>query len=41
VWVTDPALIETVLLKDAEHFPKARFDHRVLQPIVGEGLLTA
>jgi cytochrome P450 len=40
-WVTDPALIETILLKDAEHFPKTRLDYRVLKPIVGEGLLTA
>jgi cytochrome P450 len=41
VWVTDPALIEAVLLKDAEHFPKTRLDRRVLKPIVGDGLLSA
>ena len=40
-WVTDPALIESILLKNAEHFPKTRLDRRVLRPIVGEGLLTA
>jgi cytochrome P450 len=40
-WVTDPALIERILLKDAEHFPKTRMDRRVLKPILGEGLLTA
>jgi cytochrome P450 len=40
-WVTDPALIENILLKDAERFPKTRLDRRVLKPIVGEGLLTA
>lgn len=41
VWVTDPALIETILLKAAESFPKTRLDRRVLSPVVGEGLLTA
>ena len=40
-WVTDPALIENILLKDAERFPKTRLDRRVLKPIIGEGLLTA
>jgi cytochrome P450 len=40
-WVTDPAIIERILLKDADHFPKTRMDRRVLKPIVGEGLLTA
>jgi len=40
-WVTDPALIENILLKYAERFPKTRLDRRVLKPIVGEGLLTA
>ncbi|MBA2127164.1 cytochrome P450 [Hyphomicrobium methylovorum] len=40
-WVTDPALIERILLSDAENFPKTRLDRRVLKPIVGEGLLTA
>src|SRR6185312_5644228 len=40
-WVTDPALNERILLKDAERFPKTRMDRRVLKPILGEGLLTA
>ena len=40
-WVTDPELIENILLKDAERFPKTRLDRRVLKPILGEGLLTA
>jgi cytochrome P450 len=40
-WVTDPALIEKILLKDTENFPKTRLDRRVLRPVVGEGLLTA
>ena len=41
VWVTDPGLIEIVLLKEAASFPKTRLDRRVLSPIVGQGLLTA
>lgn len=40
-WVTDPALTENILVKNAEQFPKTRLDRRVLRPIVGEGLLTA
>ncbi|HET6389942.1 cytochrome P450 [Hyphomicrobium sp.] len=40
-WVTDPALIENILLKNAEQFPKTQLDRRVLTPIVGKGLLTA
>ena len=41
VWVTDPAIIESVLLKNVENFPKTRLDRRVLKPVVGDGLLTA
>ncbi len=40
-WVTDPALLENILLKNAEQFPKTRLDRRVLTPIIGNGLLTA
>ncbi len=40
-WVTDPALTETILLKNAEQFPKTQLDRRVLTPIIGNGLLTA
>ncbi|CCB64372.1 cytochrome P450 [Hyphomicrobium sp. MC1] len=40
-WVTNPALIENILVKNAEQFPKTRLDLRVLRPIVGDGLLTA
>ncbi len=39
-WVTDPALIETILVKNSEQFPKTSLDRRVLTPIVGNGLLT-
>ncbi len=40
-WVTDPSLVENILLKNAEQFPKTRLDRRVLKPIIGNGLLTA
>lgn len=40
-WVTNPTLIENILVKNAEQFPKTRLDLRVLRPIVGDGLLTA
>ncbi len=40
-WVTNPALVENILVKNADQFPKTRLDRRVLRPIVGEGLLTA
>lgn len=40
-WVTGPALVENILLKNAEQFPKTRLDRRVLKPIIGNGLLTA
>ena len=40
-WVTGPDLIEQVLVKQAELFPKTRLDKRVLRPVVGQGLLTA
>lgn len=40
-WVTDPALVENILLKNADQFPKTRLDRRVLRPVVGEGLLMA
>jgi cytochrome P450 len=40
-WVTDPELIERILLKDAAQFPKTALDRRVLTPILGDGILTA
>jgi cytochrome P450 len=41
VWVTDPALIEKILLSEHESFPKTPLERLVLAPILGEGLLTA
>lgn len=40
-WVTDPELIERILLKDVERFPKTSLDRRVLTPMLGDGILTA
>src|SRR6185312_14138837 len=40
-WVTDPELIERVLLKDVARFPKTELDRRVLSPMLGDGILTA
>jgi cytochrome P450 len=40
-WVTDPELLERILLKDVERFPKTNLDRRVLTPILGDGILTA
>lgn len=40
-WVTDPALLEQILVKETDLFAKTRLDKRVLRPVVGEGLLTA
>ncbi len=40
-WVTGPELLEQILVKQADLFPKTRLDKRVLRPVVGEGLLTA
>lgn len=40
-WITDPALVERVLLEDHEHFPKSPVERRVFEPIIGDGILTA
>ncbi len=40
-WVTDPTLIENILVKNADKFQKTRLDRRVLKPMLGDGLLTA
>jgi cytochrome P450 len=40
-WITDPELIERILLKDVERFSKTEVDRRVLTPMLGEGILTA
>src|SRR5262245_45236102 len=39
-WVSDPALIETVLLQ-AERFPKTDLEKRVFERSLGDGILTS
>ena len=41
VWVTDPALVERILLHEHETFPKTPLEKRVLGPTLGDGILTA
>jgi cytochrome P450 len=41
LWLTDPALIETVLLHEAERFAKAPLEKQVLGRTLGDGLLTS
>lgn len=40
-WVTDPALIEKVLLSEAEQFPKTPLEKRVFEHTLGDGILTS
>lgn len=40
-WVTDPALIEMVLLTQAEKFPKTLIERRVFEHTLGDGILTS
>src|SRR5262245_40869110 len=40
-WVTDPALIESVLLHEAERFPKTQLEKRVFEVTLGDGILTS
>ncbi len=40
-YVTDPALIERILLGDAERFPKTALERRVFEHTLGDGILTS
>src|SRR5262245_45851322 len=40
-WVTDPDLIDVVLLRDAEHYPKAPLEKQVFESTLGDGILTS
>jgi cytochrome P450 len=40
-WVTDPALIEEVLLSRAEQFPKTPLEKQVFETTLGDGILTS
>lgn len=41
IWIMDPALIERVLLDDADNFPKTRLERRVFEDTLGDGILTS
>lgn len=41
VWVTDPSLIERILLHDADSFPKTPLEKRVFAATLGDGILTS
>ncbi|MGE0699970.1 MAG: cytochrome P450 [Hyphomicrobiaceae bacterium] len=40
-WITDPALVERVLLDEHEAFPKSPIERRIFSSVLGEGILTA
>jgi cytochrome P450 len=40
-WVTDPGLIEQVLLSEVEHYRKAAIERRVFEGTLGDGILTS
>ena len=41
VWVTDPALVERILLHEHEDFPKTTLEKRVFKHTLGDGILTS
>ncbi|MEO8114565.1 MAG: cytochrome P450 [Phenylobacterium sp.] len=41
LYATDPAMLKTILLDEADAFPKDWMFERVTKPALGEGLLTA
>lgn len=40
-WVTDPALIKTIMLDEYENFRKTGVERRVLSPLLGNGMLVS
>lgn len=40
-WVTDPKLVEELLLGSHESFPKSPIEKRIFKPILGDGILVA
>lgn len=40
-WVTDPALVERILLHEHESFPKSPIEARIFEKVLGQGILTA
>ncbi len=41
VWVTAPALVERILLHEADSFPKTPLEKRVFEATLGDGILTS
>ena len=41
VWITGPDLIETILLREADRFPKAPLEQQIFGPALGRGILTS
>ncbi len=41
LWVTSPSLIEEILLKQHESFPKTQIERRIFESTLGNGILTA
>jgi cytochrome P450 len=40
-WVTDPGLVERLLLEEHEAFPKSPIESRIFASVLGDGILTA
>ena len=40
-WVTDPAMVERILLHEHEDFAKTPLERRIFEPTIGHGILTA
>ena len=40
-WVTEPKLVEEILLGNHESFPKSPIERRIFKPILGESILVA
>ncbi len=40
-WVTDPAIVERILLHEHEDFAKTPLERRIFEPTIGQGILTA
>ena len=40
-WITDPALVKTILLDDRESIPKTGIEARVFGGLLGQGILIA
>lgn len=41
IFISDEEILEDILVKRAEDFPKSMVDERILKPALGEGLITA